>query len=33
MDVQDMMLEAGFRDIKRLKDMSGLDRVISGVLY
>ena len=33
MDVQDLMLDAGFRDIKRLKDMSGLDRVVSGVLY
>ena len=31
MDVQDMMLDAGFRDIKRLKDMSGLDRVVSGI--
>ena len=33
MDVQDMMLEQGFKEIKRLTDMSGLDRVVSGILY
>lgn len=32
MDVADMMRKAGFKGVYKLKDMSGLDRVIYGVL-
>ena len=32
MAVSDLMKKEGFKHIKKLKDMSGLDRVVSGVL-
>ncbi len=31
MDVSDIMTKAGFKNIRKLKDMSGLDRVVYGV--
>lgn len=33
LDVEELMREAGFKEIYKAKDMSGLDRVIYGTLY
>ena len=33
MEVEELMREAGFKEIYKMKDMSGLDRVIYGTLY